>query len=368
VSYRKTVNVPLLKAIETHVARNMNPDRARKVVKNCEALDEARRELVALKHWEDPHKYKKLLIFYYNGLRYLDSKFTFKHEDAEAVNIFFTWQDSYSGHEYVSTEGLELEMNSILYNLAAVMNNMASTSPITIDSIKYISMDFQSAGWIFDHMCSTLEALSQELRGIDFRFDNLKRLVALELAQSQYWFFKKAELSGMKPGLVSKLARHVWVYFIEAEGYVSGTLKLEYEKFWPYLIKLTSVYTQCYDAISHMYKAKEMLSTIKEDGSGAGILLGHLTVSSRILSSLKTVNEAVQQNIQTRLDESEVLREEATSMNDNIYHDTIIREKDLPKLESKNFAVLRSIEEEINENFSKRMSFDDSNKKVGFSV
>lgn len=186
---------------------------------------------MALKYSEDAQMHKTLLIFYYTGLKYLESKFQFRLNDSDAVNIAFTWRDSMTGQEYTSTEGLELEMNSILFNLAAVMNNIGSTIPITADSIKTISMEFQSAAWVYDHMCKTLEKLNSDLRGLDFRADNLKRLMALQLAQSQYCFFKKAELAEMKPGLISKVAKQVHDYFRDADCHAKTALKSELEKY-----------------------------------------------------------------------------------------------------------------------------------------
>lgn len=200
-------------------------------MKKCQGLDDARRELVALKHSEDAQMHKTLLIFYYTGLKYLNSKFQFKLNDSDAVSIAFTWRDSLTGQEYTSSEGLELEMNSILFNLAAVMNNIGSTIPITADSIKTVSMEFQSAAWIYDHMCKTLEKLDSDLRGLDFRSDNLKRLMNLQLAQSQYCFFKKAEIAEMKPGLISKVAKQVYDYFRDSDGHSKASLKSDLEKY-----------------------------------------------------------------------------------------------------------------------------------------
>lgn len=198
--------------------------------------------MVSLKYNEDAQTHKSLLIYYYTGLQYLDKKFVFKAGDENAVDISFTWADSLSGQEYTSNEGLQLEMNSVLFNLAAVMNNLGATLPITMDSIKTISIEFQQAAWIYDHMIETLETLDSELRGIDFRADNLRRLKCLQLAQSQYCFFKKAELSEMKPGLISKVAKQTQKYFCDSEEYITGVLKSDLEKYCSYPLKLTTLY------------------------------------------------------------------------------------------------------------------------------
>lgn len=181
--------------------------------------------------------HKNLLIFYYNGLRYLNSQFKFKLHSDNAINIAFVWRDSLSGTEYLSNEGLELEMNSILYNLAVCLHNMASSLPLSKDSVKFISHEFQFAAWIFQEIGKNSESLDSHMRGIDFRTDNLARLVAIELAQSQYCFFKKAELAGMKSELIAKVARQTWYYFSQANSLVTGTLKSELEKYCNYPLK-----------------------------------------------------------------------------------------------------------------------------------
>ena len=175
--------------------------------------------------------HKNLLIFYYNGLKYLDSHLKFSIHDENAVNLSFVWRDSLTGKEYISEEGLELEMNSILYNLAVCMHNMASYLPVTKESVKTISIEFQLAAWVFEEIGTNSEKLDSKFRGVDFRADNLKRLTAIQLAQSQYCFFKKAEMSKMKSELIYKIARQTWKYFDEANTYVTGTLKSELEKY-----------------------------------------------------------------------------------------------------------------------------------------
>lgn len=221
----------MAKAVESFAARNYAPAKVKDYVRKCELLDEARREIVALRYTEDARRFKPLLLFYYTGLRYLNSLFIFRHNDDEAVNLSFSWTDSITGQEFTSEEGLELEMSSILFNLAAVMSNTASTMPISDTTVKEMSQEFQSAAWVFEHITKEFQTLDSRLIGTDFRSDNLRRLIALQLAQSQYCFFKKTEIAEMKPGIISKVCKQVHLYFVEAEGYVQGSYKNELEKY-----------------------------------------------------------------------------------------------------------------------------------------
>jgi hypothetical protein len=350
--YRTTEKVQLCKAIESYVSRHYDPKKAMEIVKKCEALDEARKELISLKHSEDAQMHKSLLIFYYNGLRYLDSNFKFKVDGDSCVNIWFIWRDSLTGQEYFAEEGLALEMNSILFNLAAWIHNMGSTLPLTKDSVKTISMEFQNAAWIFDYMNGTLENLDSKLRGVDFRSDNLKRLQALQLAQSQYCFFKKAVMAEMKDGLICQLSRGVYKFFAEADGYVQGSLKNSLEKYCNYPITTTKCYVETYGAISNLYRAKEIFSTLSEDGSGSGLAIGHCMKASRILSSIKSDNESVQESVGKRLEESEILRVKLIEINNNVYMEAIKSESFLPEIEEKIFAIARSMEDALTKEYT----------------
>lgn len=66
-----------------------------------------------------------------------------------------------------------------------------------------------------------------------------------------------------------------------------------------------------------------------------------------MLATLKIDNESIQQNIQKRLNESEELREKMVDINKQIYHERVIPQHELPPLETKNYAMLRSMEEQL---------------------
>lgn len=122
----------------------MGPNEARKVAAKCKKLSEARDEITQLNFSSDAYMLKDTLIFYYNGLKYLEANFPFepqikKGPKVEAlddyVHIQFTWKDSVTGVEYTS-KGLQLELNSVLFNLGVVLSNCGSRKPLTKDSIK----------------------------------------------------------------------------------------------------------------------------------------------------------------------------------------------------------------------------------------
>lgn len=322
------------------------------IVKKCKALDEARKELASLKYSDDAQMHKDLLIFYYNGLKYLNSQFNFRLYDEHSVDIGFLWRDSLSGIEYISHQGLDLEMNSILFNLAVCIHNMAYNLPISKESLKTISVNFQQAAWLFQEIRNNVERIDPKERGIDFRPDNLDRLVQIELAHSQFCFFKKAELTNCSSDLISRVARQTWSYFHTANTVVKGSLKVELEKYCNYPLKTIKSYAEIYDGISYMYRAKYLFHKLeKENPPKFSDVLGYATESARILTSVDFDNEAVMESVQKRIEDNETTRKELNRRNDLLFHEDPTKIEHLPTIEFKNYAMLRSLEQELNQEF-----------------
>lgn len=102
-------------------------------------IDNLRDEIAQLTNYDDPillQKYNNLLIEYYVGIDFLGNKFSFGEE---GVNLTFPWKDSLTGEKKATNKDLSLELNSVLYNLGAVINNMGTHTPIEGENIKIIS-------------------------------------------------------------------------------------------------------------------------------------------------------------------------------------------------------------------------------------
>jgi hypothetical protein len=94
-----------------------------------------------LTNYDDPillQKYNTMILDYYVGINFLSQKFAFGDQ---GVNITFTWKDSLT-YEKKSSNSLWFELNSILYNLGAVINNYGTHTPIEGDAIKTVSQKF----------------------------------------------------------------------------------------------------------------------------------------------------------------------------------------------------------------------------------
>lgn len=104
-------------------------------------LEELRNEIALLTTYDDPillQKYNTMFIDYYVGISFLQQKFAFGDG---GIDIVFTWKDSLTGEKKASN-CLWFELNSILYNLGAVINNFGTHTPIEGESIPVVSKKF----------------------------------------------------------------------------------------------------------------------------------------------------------------------------------------------------------------------------------
>lgn len=208
VAYRFTEQIPLYQAIETFIVKYHGPNEFDNVKVSVKQLHDLREEIAKLTSYDDAillQKYNEMLIEYYVGLKFLQEKFKFGDEK-DAINLAFTWTDS-NTQEKKRSPKVALELNSILYNLGAVISN--TRTPIEGENIKIVSQKFQEAAWVFDHLKESSKDLQASTRTHDFTAENLLFLSTLQLAQSQYCFFKKADTAKMSPTVMTKICNQL---------------------------------------------------------------------------------------------------------------------------------------------------------------
>ena len=188
ISYRATEEIPLYDAVESYVVRNFGPREFEAIKGQIQELHDSRSEIAGMSSYDDVlllEKYEKILISYYIGMSFIEKKFTFGSKN-DTVKLAFPWKDSQTKEKKSSKTDLALELNSILYNLAAVMNNIGVYTPLEGDATKKVSQKFQEAAWLFDHIKKTSGNLQPSVRSHDFTVENLLYYSTIQLAQSQY--------------------------------------------------------------------------------------------------------------------------------------------------------------------------------------
>lgn len=172
-----------------------------------DSLDKDRKELMSLKSAEEARNYKNIYLRYYKGLLYLKTKHKFSDNGDDSINLRFSWNDSITGEKYISKGGIDLEICSILYNLAAIIGNTGALNTPSKSTLRDMSHDFKNSAWLFNQLLEKADSLPSDQRGFDFSSANLKRHALLQLAQAQYCTFKLAEIKEAKTKFIASLAK-----------------------------------------------------------------------------------------------------------------------------------------------------------------
>lgn len=354
ISYRNTEEIPLYDAVESYVVRNFGPREFEAIKSQIKELSEYRTEIANMKSQDDVlllEKYEKMLISYYIGMSFISKKFTFGSSD-ESVKLAFPWKDSLTLEKKSSKTDLALELNSVLYNLAAVMNNIGVHTPLEGDAIKSISQKFQEAAWLFDHIKKTSDSLSPSCRSHDFTVENLLYFSTIQLAQSQYCFFKKAETAKMSGAILAKITFQLKTFFDEASKYCKASKVLAKGGY----LSNTVFYVTYYDAIAHYYRGLDYKDKAEEEGGGMGYAEGHLKYAIQQLDAAVTYDARTKDALKHRRKVIASEYEKVKEINKNVYYEGC--KEDLEKIESKNFTLHRSIEVKLEENFPGSDNFE----------
>ena len=193
---------------------------------------------------------RDLLYKYYGQLELLELHFPIGSAGEDSVNLRFSWADSFSG-QMVAQSSPAFEKASVLYNLAALLSNVASAASRTDqDGIKTACNYFECSAGVFQFISDNfLHAPST-----DISKEFLTVLVNLMLAQAQECFVDKVLKEKKKSGMVMKLAMQCHSYYQAAlDGLqINDQLKTYCNAAWTNNIKIKSKY---YLAMSQFQRA-----------------------------------------------------------------------------------------------------------------
>jgi programmed cell death 6-interacting protein len=176
----------------------------------------------------------------------------------------------------------------------------------------------------------------------------------IQLAQSQYCFFKKAETNNMSGGICAKITYQLKSFFEEAEKYCKASKTLAKGGY----LANTRFYVTYYNAIAHYYKGLEYKDNAEEQGGGMGFAEGHLKYALSELENVATYDSKTKDALKQRKKVIEAEYESVKEINKNVYYEGCKAQKDLEKIESKNFTLHRSIEVKLNEEFEGAENFE----------
>ena len=293
----------------------------------------------------------QLYLSYYSNLLALQQHFPFGNSPAAStlsslnpfsapkqatVKVCFTWFDSFRHTSKVSDYDITFELNSVLFDTAALYSRRATSikgqaSAQDDTPIKEACRLFQLSAGLFEHLARSASSTASSGLSVDLSSDGLSFLNRLMLAQAQACFFEKSTYTA-SPKLVAKLAQAVSELFGDCRRLAgSGRMKV-----------LTSggggsgsgdvyawgehcYYQQlCYNAAAHYWLAKGLLA---EDKYGDEI--AHLDKARQLLEAAAKVESLLLKNLaENRMKLDAAIRSRlitAVKDNDTIYYATLPR-------------------------------------------
>lgn len=124
------------------------------------------------------------------------------------------------------------------------------------------------------------------------------------------------------------------MFLTEAEAEVTGMLAGCLKKFRIEDLELPRQYTKYFDAISHLYAAKDLREVYKEESEGCGLALGHCETAKEILSELENTSDLkLKDNVEEIRQILEELHDQIEQDNNKIYREMVVTDKKKLKIE-----------------------------------
>lgn len=120
----------------------------------------------------------------------------------------------------------------------------------------------------------------------------------------------------------------------------------------------TQFYCCYYNAIAHYYKGLEIKERAEDEGSGMGLAEAHLKYALSQLNECPTFDSRTKDSLKERIKLVQEAYEKVQEINKRVYYEGCKAEKDLEKIDSKNFTLHRSIQVKLEDDFPGAENFE----------
>ncbi|KAK7752636.1 pH-response regulator protein palA/rim20 [Diatrype stigma] len=203
VPFRKGTQLSLSSAVRKYISTkyDQHPDMFRH---DLQAIDELRRNAVNVR---EPHPSGiRDLEAYAAHLVWMNGKFPID------IGADFTWYPSlgYNTERPIVHNNLQFELANILYNLAALLSQLAiGSNRSDTDGLKTAASYFSQSAGVLLHLKNEIIRELRTTPPEDMDEHTLESLIQLQLAQGQECFWQKAVMDGYKDASIAKLAAKV---------------------------------------------------------------------------------------------------------------------------------------------------------------
>ncbi|OWA50797.1 Programmed cell death 6-interacting protein [Hypsibius exemplaris] len=261
----------------------------------------------------------EIIYKYYDQLGSLENRFP-----SVGYQIPFNWMSAFDKTGIFSTHNsLAFEKMCVLFNVAAMMSQVAGNQDLDIDdglklSMKYFQLASGTFQFIKDHVVSVIPQGPTP----DFTQDTLDALVALMLAQAQEVCFMKAAKDQMKDSVIAKVAAQTGDYYAAALKLMQkDQARPCWDKDW---IPLVAAKQAGFLAIAHYYQSLVHKAVLEY-----GEELSHLKAATDLIVNSRKCFDTVHWPFRNTELAVQRAHESAKRDNDFIYHVVVPEAKKL---------------------------------------
>ncbi|CAA6673326.1 unnamed protein product [Spirodela intermedia] len=317
---KKTAAIELYRPLRNYIASHYSERDAQNLEDDLEAVRQMRSDLENPQSSDAlPEVRRDLLQSYYRALCAMESRFPIS-PDRDHINAFsFVWYDAFKPNKKASQQNIHLEKAAVLFNLGAAHSQIALSADRTgAAGLKVACNSFQAAAGAFAFLRdnASIKASVGSSATLDVSPECSGMLERLMLAQAQECFFEKVIGDAKPPGLCSKVARQVSLYYEEAYAALGAPpLSQHFDRTWISHVQLKSAqfYAEaCYRAGLDLHEKEEIAQEIARLKSGINALADAKKSSKGVAAPLLDAVSKLETNLNRNL-------EIAVKENDRVY-------------------------------------------------
>ncbi|PKA50016.1 hypothetical protein AXF42_Ash017555 [Apostasia shenzhenica] len=315
VHEKKTATVDIYRPIRQFIAANFSEREAQMAEDD---LDTVRRMRADVEKPPDPspESRRDLLLSYYRAIALIEPRFPISSDRSHINSLTFTWYDAFKPSKKASLQSIHLEKSAILFNIGSVYSQIALSADRTSPAgLKQACNAFQAGAGAFAML---REAVAPKLAAVgsataDLSVECAGMLERLMLAQAQECFFEKVIADGKPPGLCSKVARQVGLFYEEAHAALNvAPLNLHFDRTWISHVQLKAAqfYSEaCYRCSLELHEKEDIAEEIARLKIGINALIDAKKsakgVAAPLLDAVSRLESQMNNNLERAMKEND---------------------------------------------------------------
>lgn len=315
VHEKKTVAVDLYRPLRQYISSNFSEREAQMAEDDLNSVRQMRSDIEKPPD-PSPESRRDLLLSYFRALSLIEPRFPISSDRFHVNSLTFTWNDAFKPSKKASLQSIHLEKSAVLFNIGAAYSQIALSSDRTSPAgLKQACNAFQSAAGAFAML---REAVAPKLAAfgggtVDLSVECAGVLERLMLAQAQECFFEKVIADAKPPGICSKVARQVGLFYEEAYAALNAVpLNQHFDRTWISHVQLKAAqfYSEaCYRFSLELHEKEEIAEEIARLKIGLSALSDARKsvkgVSPPLLDAVSRLESQMNQNLERAIKEND---------------------------------------------------------------